>query len=58
MDLLFEVLRMQHKDLLKSSQLVPKLKQGCEEWLKLNRLPDGYDTQQYMFNKKDNFDET
>ena len=45
-DLLFEVLTMSHSDMNKSAQLVPKLKKGCEEWLKENQLPNGFDTQQ------------
>ena len=45
-DLLFEVLNMQHSDMGKSAQLVPKLKEGCEQWLKANELPNGISTQQ------------
>ena len=33
MDFLFKILKSQHKDLLISTQLVPKLKQACEMYL-------------------------
>ena len=45
MDLLFEVLSNVHTDLSKSGQLVPKLKEGLEEWIAANALPGGMDTQ-------------
>ena len=45
LDLLFEVLGKQHKDLTKSAQLVPKLQRGCQAWLLANRLPEGISTQ-------------
>ena len=35
-DLLFTVLKKQHKDLLMSSQLIYKIHDGCKEWLAKN----------------------
>ena len=40
LDLLFEVLKNQHKDLSKSAQLVPKLQEACREWLAANSKHD------------------
>lgn len=48
MDLLFEVLSHVHSDLSKSGQLVPKLKEGLEDWIAANKF-DGamLDTQKF-----------
>ena len=35
-DMLFEVLKTQHKDINKSAQLLPKVKLGCEQFLEQN----------------------
>ena len=52
MDLLFEVLEQTHKDLNKSAQLVPKIKEGCEAWLRANQqTKECSDTQQLMMAK-------
>ena len=44
MDLLYEVLGTQHPEEIIAAQLIPKISESCEKWLRANKLPDGIDT--------------